>query len=141
MSQGSPEVKRRYQQSEKGRAQRAANLATPEARAKARARALRYYYYTPKGKASQQRYLQSDKGKANLARGVHKRRANMAIESTLTAAEWAEIKAGQHQRCLYCGAKVPLTMDHRVPLSKGGPHNVANVVAACRSCNSAKGNR
>jgi len=31
-------------------------------------------------------------------------------------------------------------MDHVIPLSKGGKHLPSNVVPACASCNSSKGN-
>jgi 5-methylcytosine-specific restriction endonuclease McrA len=44
-------------------------------------------------------------------------------------------------RCYYCGLERKLTQDHVVPLSKGGSHSKDNVVAACRSCNSSKGDR
>lgn len=41
--------------------------------------------------------------------------------------------------CAYCNADAELTMDHIEPLAKGGEHNTENVVAACGSCNAAKG--
>jgi 5-methylcytosine-specific restriction endonuclease McrA len=60
----------------------------------------------------------------------------------LTRAEWEEIKAAYGYRCIYCGNKpAKLTMDHITPLSKGGSHTKSNVVPACKSCNSSKGNR
>lgn len=46
--------------------------------------------------------------------------------------------------CCYCGssvAKREATMDHVVPLSRGGRTNWENIVTACAPCNSAKGNR
>lgn len=46
--------------------------------------------------------------------------------------------------CMYCGAKHSahqLTRDHVVPLSKGGRDIWANVVTACRACNTRKGSR
>ena len=46
--------------------------------------------------------------------------------------------------CGYCGVVVPerwLTREHIVPVSHGGPDTWANVVAACRGCNSRKGAR
>lgn len=46
--------------------------------------------------------------------------------------------------CLYCGEEFPdeqLTRDHVVPLSRGGLDRWSNVVTACRSCNTRKGNR
>ena len=44
-------------------------------------------------------------------------------------------------RCGYCGQSTPpraLTMDHRVPLVRGGRSTKSNVVAACKACNTAK---
>ena len=44
--------------------------------------------------------------------------------------------------CEYCGATEDLTGDHRVPRSKGGvARTTADVIVACRSCNSSRGNR
>ena len=44
-------------------------------------------------------------------------------------------------RCYYCGRCVPpgeLTMDHIVPLIRGGRSTRNNIVPACRECNSRK---
>lgn len=41
-------------------------------------------------------------------------------------------------RCVYCNATQGLTLDHLVPQSRGGIHEVSNLVTACRSCNSKK---
>ncbi len=46
--------------------------------------------------------------------------------------------------CAYCGAhcsESDLTVEHIVPVSRGGRHEWTNVVTACRSCNTRKGNR
>jgi len=43
-------------------------------------------------------------------------------------------------RCQYCGRDAD-SIDHVVPRSRGGAHTWENVVAACRRCNTAKGNR
>lgn len=43
-------------------------------------------------------------------------------------------------RCAYCGGGAD-TVDHVVPRSRGGRHSWENVVAACRRCNSRKGDR
>ncbi|MCB2222952.1 MAG: HNH endonuclease [Actinobacteria bacterium] len=42
--------------------------------------------------------------------------------------------------CQYCGDRAE-NLDHVVPRSRGGTHTWENVVAACRSCNTRKGNR
>ncbi len=43
--------------------------------------------------------------------------------------------------CHYCGRAVPpkdLTMDHIVPIARGGKSTKGNVAAACKECNNAK---
>jgi 5-methylcytosine-specific restriction enzyme A len=43
--------------------------------------------------------------------------------------------------CHYCGVKVPhreLTMDHLVPLSRGGRSTKENLVPSCKDCNNRK---
>lgn len=45
------------------------------------------------------------------------------------------------QACGYCGATENMSIDHVVPLSRGGKHTVDNLLPACRSCNSSKGNK
>lgn len=44
-------------------------------------------------------------------------------------------------RCHYCGGTFPpgeLTMDHLVPVIRGGTSSRGNLVPACRECNSRK---
>lgn len=44
--------------------------------------------------------------------------------------------------CQYCGeSPSALTLDHIVPLSRGGSTSWTNTVAACAKCNARKGNR
>ncbi|MEW6570307.1 MAG: HNH endonuclease [Nitrospirota bacterium] len=43
--------------------------------------------------------------------------------------------------CHFCGRKIPpkeLTMDHLVPLARGGKSTKGNVVPACKECNNRK---
>lgn len=50
------------------------------------------------------------------------------------------IFARDEGRCQYCGNGAE-NIDHVVPRSRGGSHTWENVVAACRRCNTKKGNR
>ena len=46
--------------------------------------------------------------------------------------------------CSYCSRKVgrdKLTIDHYVPVSKGGTNDNNNLVLCCQQCNSSKGNK
>jgi 5-methylcytosine-specific restriction endonuclease McrA len=76
--------------------------------------------------------------KLQQARKRAKRRSNSGIRD-LTPAQWKDIKAAYKFCCAYCGQKRErLTMDHVVPLVKGGAHTAANIVPACARCNSKK---
>lgn len=47
--------------------------------------------------------------------------------------------------CAYCGSGLEhgamLTLDHLIPHSQGGSNQSRNLVTACRTCNSARGER
>jgi len=58
---------------------------------------------------------------------------------TLTLKEWNEIITFYNKRCAYCGIELEtVTIDHIIPISRGGDHTKNNVVPACKSCNSRK---
>lgn len=82
----------------------------------------------------------------------------------MTRAEWARrrgrssssvrrslrmaIYARDHFDCVYCRLVFPLctdgrglTLDHVKPRSRGGRNTAANLVTACKRCNSSRGNR
>jgi 5-methylcytosine-specific restriction endonuclease McrA len=47
-------------------------------------------------------------------------------------------------KCQYCGVRhryEDLSLDHVVPVSKGGQTTFANIVSACKKCNGSKGNK
>lgn len=43
--------------------------------------------------------------------------------------------------CQYCGLTKRLTIDHVIPVSKGGENSWTNMVTCCWDCNNRKGNR
>ncbi len=60
----------------------------------------------------------------------------------LRNSQWWKNQLGRG-RCYYCGAQVhprQLTMDHVVPVVRGGCSTRSNVVPCCKDCNSAKKN-
>ena len=73
-------------------------------------------------------------------RGSHKRRARIAqTGGSYTRSEWRKLCEFYDHRCLCCGMKFQrLTVDHVLPLSKGGTNNIENIQPLCRSCNSQK---
>lgn len=58
-----------------------------------------------------------------------------------TAAEWRVLVDEYDGRCAYCGSAGKMTRDHVVPLSRGGSDDIDNIVPACPTCNSSKGDR
>ncbi len=58
----------------------------------------------------------------------------------LRASQWWKRQCAKGQ-CHYCGQKTQaadLTMDHLVPIARGGKTTKGNVVPACKSCNNRK---
>jgi 5-methylcytosine-specific restriction protein A len=58
----------------------------------------------------------------------------------LRASQWWKRRIAKGV-CHYCGLRFPLkelTMDHIVPISKGGKTTKGNVVVCCKTCNSQK---
>ncbi len=96
-----------------------------------------------KKKVYDRRYRASEKGKAVHTAMTERRRARIkgTVSGKLTAAEWLAILKSNRYRCFYCKQKIRLTMDHVIPLSKGGEHRKENIVPACASCNSRKHDR
>jgi len=58
-----------------------------------------------------------------------------------TGEDFRAAKQLTESACSYCGEPGPLTLDHVVPLARGGAHRIDNLAAACKPCNSWKGAR
>lgn len=81
-----------------------------------------YDYYTRQERLSRER----------TAAGVH------------TEGQWLVRVEFFGWKCRYCGKTLTpqtLTKDHQIPLSERGTQWPVNLVPACQSCNSSKGNR
>ena len=66
-----------------------------------------------------------------------KRRAKYS-EFLVTEKDIRKIYSSQ---CVACGTYERITLDHIVPLSRGGNHSLGNLQPLCFSCNSSKGNK
>ena len=86
-------------------------------------------------------YAHSELGRTSHIAACSKRRSlryGKSDKNDLTAEQWRKILSA-YGRCAYCGAThVKLTMDHIIPLGKGGDHTASNIVPACKPCNDKK---
>lgn len=84
-----------------------------------------------------------DKVKIYNARKHAKRRCSIEkTEFKLTEIEWNNIIINQKYKCFYCLKKMKKpTIDHVIPLAKGGSHSKENIVASCLTCNCSKGKK
>lgn len=57
-----------------------------------------------------------------------------------TTREW-EREQELPKNCVYCGSIGDLTTDHLIPRSRGGDDSADNVVLACQSCNTSRGEK
>lgn len=77
--------------------------------------------------------------------GNARRRAlEAAAPGVFTAREWRQLKEHYQYTCLRCKKTEPtikLTIDHVIPLSKGGWNAVENIQPLCKPCNSGKKDR
>ena len=73
--------------------------------------------------------------KMTLAQNRARRRA---APGEVTAKQWKEILFFYGHRCPHCGihdSERPLTVDHFIPIAKGGMHDWTNVWPLCSPCN------
>lgn len=70
---------------------------------------------------------------------VQRRRARKAAApGSHTAQQLIERFDFLGNKCVYCGSSENITIDHDIPLSRGGSNYIENILPACRSCNSKK---
>jgi 5-methylcytosine-specific restriction endonuclease McrA len=72
-------------------------------------------------------------------RGHRARKKNAQGSHTLADIEAIRVK--QDGRCAACMALVKLTVDHIIPLKRGGSNSADNLQLLCHPCNSSKGSK
>jgi|SRR5579871_1043921 len=85
-------------------------------------------------------YRKADLDTRKAKRQLHRAR-RAAAPGSFTAAEWKAVCERYGSLCLACGQDGPLTVDHVVPLSKGGTNYADNLQPLCLPCNLRKGTR
>lgn len=86
-----------------------------------------------------QRYRKRRVERIVQQRNIQARRAG--AKGQITPDQWRRLLKRHNFRCFYCGIKLTTanrTLDHKIPLSRGGTNTIRNVVPACRPCNNRK---
>lgn len=88
------------------------------------------------------KYHQTQKGKITRAKSNFRRRAS-EDKASLNKEEWNKILDAFSHACAYClipfdDQVSPVTVDHFIPLFRGGATVATNIVPACLHCNSSK---
>jgi len=86
------------------------------------------------------KYRQTAKGREAWRKAGSTRRA-LKLGATVGDVNEAAVYELSGHACIYCGATTNLSLDHIVPLARGGAHSEENLVVACRRCNSSKGGK
>lgn len=70
----------------------------------------------------------------------HRRRARKkgGAARTVSSQDISRLKSRFGGLCAYCGGGGKMTIDHVVPLSRGGSHAIGNLLPACQPCNFSK---
>lgn len=82
------------------------------------------------------RYRERNRETIAMAKAL-RRKLGAGRKTALLALQRVALYGG---RCYYCGEAAD-TIDHRIPICRGGTNLPANLVPACRSCNSRKRHR
>jgi 5-methylcytosine-specific restriction endonuclease McrA len=117
------------------------NKAKEKSDYKRRTRAENTALVRERDRLQRSRWAKLNPEKVRAAR-IRERTNRADVERTLTERQWQETIECFGHACAYClRTDVEITQDHVIAVSRGGGHSAGNVVPACRSCNSRKGNR
>jgi len=102
-----------------------------------------------KAVTASRKWANDNADKYRLRRRTYQRAYNQLKRIRLLAVEKCEVTVKDWERlcrrfdecCFYCGQRQPLTMDHVIPIARGGRHSIGNLIPACRSCNARKRTR
>lgn len=99
----------------------------------------RYYKNnTEKVKLTNKRYSEENPEVKRVIK-FNRRAREESAEGKISRNDWIELCNKYGNKCLCCGRNdVKLTLDHIIPLIKGGSNTIENAQPLCGSCNSKK---
>lgn len=102
---------------------------------------LSEYRQKPEWKAKRKAWEQENKANIKIWDNTKRAKRFAATKDfdPITPEQWEEKIKMFKGCCAYCNKKTKAPeMEHVIPLSKGGPHTIENIVPACKSCNCKK---
>ena len=141
------EYNRQWRKANKEKVRESARRYREKNREKMRARWNQYHKDNPKKhRANQRSYIRKNPIRAKFinTRSQIRRRLekyNIEDKNIFTLEEGLALYEAQMKRCAYCGKPLStsFSVDHIVPVSRGGASTIDNIALACRKCNSTKG--
>jgi CRISPR/Cas system Type II protein with McrA/HNH and RuvC-like nuclease domain len=81
---------------------------------------------------------------SKMAARTERSKAIRGVLSWTDTPELRRLMGEQNNSCYYCGCRIFLsnaTVDHKMPITRGGSDSIANLAACCATCNKNKGNK
>lgn len=99
---------------------------------------------TEKDRETRKIWRKNNPGKIRANNAKRRGLLKVATPEPFTKEDVDNLRIRQNENCFYCGIKMTAegrlkeTIDHIVPVSKGGTHTAANIVLGCWECNMSK---
>lgn len=112
---------------------------SPERRETANRLARLRYSKDPTPKKLSAKQWQASNPERVRIKNANRRAREAEAEGFFTESEWGYVLETWDNLCAFCGiGDEPMTIEHWIPLSRGGTNWVENLAPACTSCNSSK---
>jgi 5-methylcytosine-specific restriction endonuclease McrA len=82
-----------------------------------------------------------NKEKNRPAKNARQQIRNKIVQGKTFVLSAKDLRRLYSQPCASCGTMENLSIDHIIPLSRGGSHSIGNMMTLCRSCNASKNAR
>lgn len=85
----------------------------------------------------------NNRERSAITKSHYKHRRRQIEGEGVSHSEFMKWKSLQEKKCHWCDCDCSASpvVDHYFPLSKGGKHELSNLVISCRSCNARKSNK
>ena len=85
-------------------------------------------------RASRAKNKQKNRPSKNARQGIRNRTLAQSPYLILDK----ELRKIYNSPCFMCGCKENQSLDHIIPISRGGSHSVGNIMTLCKNCNASK---